>query len=60
MPEREAPSDVRISLLLVDDEKGYVQVLAKRMRKRRIDVTPAFSGQEAIRILRKRDFDVAL
>jgi len=60
MPEREAPSDVRISLLLVDDEKGYVQVLAKRMRKRRIDVTPAYSGQEAIRILRKRDFDVAL
>lgn len=60
MSGQEALSEARISLLLVDDEKGYVQVLAKRMHRRRIDVTPAYSGQEAIRILRRRDFDVAL
>ncbi|SPD75837.1 Response regulator receiver domain protein (CheY-like) [uncultured Desulfobacterium sp.] len=49
-----------IRLLLVDDEEGYVNVLSKRMTKRRIEVTPALSGGEAIRILRKQDFDVVI
>jgi DNA-binding NtrC family response regulator len=47
-------------LLLVDDEKGYVNVLAKRMAKRNIRVTPAYSGSEAIQALRREDFDVAV
>lgn len=49
-----------IRLLLVDDEKGFVQVLAKRLTKRGIDVTQAFSGSEGIRLLRRSDFDVAV
>jgi len=49
-----------IRLLLVDDEVGYVQVLSKRMAKRSIEVTPAYSGSEAIQILRKQDFDAAV
>lgn len=49
-----------IRLLLVDDEAGYVQVLAKRMTKRNIHVTPALSGSEAIQELRKQNFDVAV
>jgi len=49
-----------IRLLLVDDEKGYVFVLSKRMSKRSISVTPAFSGSEAIQALRRNDFDVAV
>jgi len=50
----------RIKVLLVDDEIGYVNVLANRMKKRNIDVTKAFSGSEGIQALRKNDFDVAV
>ncbi len=39
-------------LLLVDDEEGYVSVLAKRLSKRNFQVKTALSGSEAIRILR--------
>ena len=49
-----------ISLLLVDDEKGYTEVLSKRMSRREIHVAIALSGAEAIQTLRKRDFDVAV
>lgn len=49
-----------MKLLLVDDEAGYVQVLAKRMARRNIEVTPALSGSEAIRVLRDGSFDVAV
>ena len=47
-----------INVLLVDDEKGYVNVLANRLSKRSINATKAFSGTQAIQILRKNDFDV--
>lgn len=47
-------------LLIVDDEKGYVNVLAKRMAKRNIVVTAAYSGSEGIQALRRQDFDVAV
>lgn len=49
-----------IRLLLVDDEEGYVNVLANRMALRGIDVSKSYSGSEAIRILRRNDFDVAV
>jgi DNA-binding response OmpR family regulator len=50
----------RLKLLLVDDEEAYVNVLANRMARRRIDVTKALSGTEGIQALRKEDFDVAI
>ena len=50
----------RLKLLLVDDEKGYAEVLAKRMALRDIDATVALSGTEAIQILRGRQFDAAV
>ena len=49
-----------IKLLLVDDEAGYVHVLSNRLGKRKIDVTKALSGTEAIQALRRADFDVAV
>ena len=49
-----------IKLLIVDDEEGYVNVLYNRLTKRKIDVTKAYSGSEAIKILREKYFDVAL
>ncbi len=51
---------VRIRLLLVDDEEGYVKVLAKRMTRRNMEVATALSGSEGIQRLRKQDFDVAI
>ncbi|MFK5952122.1 MAG: response regulator [Desulfobacterium sp.] len=50
----------RISVLLVDDEKGYLNVLSNRLLKRSIHATKAFSGTQAIQILRKHDFDVVV
>ncbi|MCD4721991.1 MAG: response regulator [Desulfobacula sp.] len=49
-----------INILLVDDEKGYVNVLFNRLSKRSIHATKAYSGTEAIQILRKNDFDVVV
>jgi two-component system, response regulator RegA len=49
-----------IRALLVDDEPGYVSILAKRLAKRRFHVTTALSGTEGIQALRKKDFDVAV
>jgi len=49
-----------IKLLLVDDEKGYVDVLSNRLSRRRIHVTKTYSGEEAIQAVRGRDFDVAV
>ena len=49
-----------IRLLLVDDEKDFVNILSKRIRRRNIDVTEAFSGAEAIQAMRGQEFDVAV
>jgi len=49
-----------IKLLLVDDERGFVDVISKRMSKRNIEVTRAYSGTEALQALRKKDFDVTV
>ncbi len=61
LPDRkERKKSDRIRLLLVDDEKAYVDVLSNRLGKRSIDVTKALSGTEGVQTLRKRDFDVAV
>jgi DNA-binding response OmpR family regulator len=49
-----------IRILLVDDEKGFVDVISKRMSKRNIEVTKAYSGKEALQALRKTDFDAVV
>ncbi|MBW1779398.1 MAG: response regulator [Deltaproteobacteria bacterium] len=50
----------KIRLLLVDDEIGFADILAKRLGKRGMIVTSAYTGTEAIKAIRKRDFDVAV
>jgi len=50
----------QVSLLIVDDEIGFADVLRKRMARRGIDATPAASGEEAVRILRTSEFDIAI
>jgi DNA-binding NtrC family response regulator len=50
----------RIRLILIDDEVGFTTVMAKRLTRRGLEVTSAFSGLEAIRAMRKSEFDVAV
>jgi len=49
-----------IRILLVDDERGFVDVISKRMSKRNIEVTKAYSGREALQAMRKADFDAVV
>jgi DNA-binding NtrC family response regulator len=60
LPEGQNLSKKKINVLLVDDEKNFVEVLYKRLSKRNIDVTKTFSGTEGIQAVRKVDFDVAI
>lgn len=49
-----------IKVLLVDDEEGYVNVLANRLGKRGLQVTKTYTGSEAIQAARREDFHVAV
>lgn len=50
----------RLRVLLVDDEEGYVNVLANRLKKRGMDVARATSGIAALQTVRHREFDVVV
>jgi DNA-binding NtrC family response regulator len=47
-------------ILLVDDEKDFVEALAERLRNRNFHVTSAFNGEEALKVLKEYNFDVAI
>ena len=49
-----------IRLLLIDDEKVFLDVLAKRLALRGILPTKAYSGKEGIQLLRGHCFDVVV
>jgi len=49
-----------LRILLVDDERGFVDIISKRMSKRNIEATKAYSGREALQALRKTDFDAVV
>ena len=57
---REGPAAGTVKILLVDDEVGYLRVLANRLRKRKFDVSEASGGAEGLRALRQKTFDVAV
>lgn len=50
----------RIKLLVVDDEKGFTTVLAKRLSRRGIDVETANSGTDGIQKMMRNHYDAAL
>lgn len=50
----------RTRVLLVDDEAGFVDVMAKRLQKRGFEVAAAYSGNEAVQIMRRADFDIVV
>ena len=49
---------MKISVLLVDDEKDFVESLAERLQIRDFNVTTALSGDEALKLVEDSDFDV--
>src|SRR5918992_596843 len=50
----------RKSILVVDDEKAQREILEMILSEAGYDVTPAASGEAALRIARERRFDLAL
>jgi len=49
---------MKTKVLLVDDEKEFVESLSQRLEIRNFDVETALSGDAAIELIRKQDFDV--
>jgi DNA-binding NtrC family response regulator len=50
----------KIKLLVVDDETDFLEALTERLEIRNVDVTAAGSGDEALALVEKEDFAVAL
>jgi DNA-binding NtrC family response regulator len=49
---------MKIKLLLVDDEKDFIESLAERLQLRDFDVKSALNGDDAIKLVRENEFDV--
>jgi DNA-binding NtrC family response regulator len=50
----------KIKLLLVDDEKQFLETISTRLSMRDFDVTAVNNGEEAIEAARKKGFEIAL
>ncbi len=51
---------MQIKVLLVDDEKDFVETLAQRLEVRDFDVKTALDGDEALGLIRESEFDVVV
>lgn len=51
---------MKIRVMLVDDEKEFVDVLAERLEARDFELTKAYSGDEALAKLQENDVDVTV
>jgi DNA-binding NtrC family response regulator len=51
---------MQIRVLLVDDEREFTDVLAERLETRDFVVMKAFSGDEALEILKEQNVDVVV
>ena len=51
---------MKIRVLLVDDEKEFVDVLAERLETRDFEVQKALNGNEALSSLKDKDADVVI
>jgi DNA-binding NtrC family response regulator len=50
----------KVRVLLVDDEKDFLETLVKRLKKRNLDPVAASSGLEAIGIAKENSIDVVV
>ncbi len=51
---------MKIRVLLVDDEKDFVDVLAERLETRDFEVSIAYNGDEAIEKIKEKEMDVVI
>lgn len=51
---------MKIKVLLVDDEKEFVEVLAERLETRDFEVCMAFGGDEALQVISQQEVDVVV
>jgi DNA-binding NtrC family response regulator len=56
--EQEATMSAKV--LLVDDEKDFVEVLSERLEARGFKVLQAYNGDDAIKLLNEQDSDVVI
>ncbi|MCI5223904.1 MAG: response regulator [Candidatus Electrothrix sp. AR4] len=47
-------------VLLVDDEEDFIELLSRRLETRGVKVLAVTSGEQAVKAVEKRDFDVAV
>jgi len=47
-------------VLLVDDEKEFLEIMSERMKARDMDVTTATSAQQALEIIENESFDAII
>ncbi len=52
--------DRRLRVLFVDDEEELVSAVVERLSLRGVEAQGATTGQEALRLLEEKDFDVAV
>jgi DNA-binding response OmpR family regulator len=52
--------DIQAHALLVDDEPGFIEIMTKRLKRRGFRVTSVLSGTEALRSLRRQDYDIVV
>ena len=50
----------KCKVLLVDDEKDFLEVLTRRLGKREVNVAGVSSGEEALQYLQAKPIDVAV
>ncbi len=48
------------SVLVVDDEDDFRETFAKRLKKRKIDVSGVASGEKALELLDEKSFDIVI
>jgi DNA-binding NtrC family response regulator len=51
---------MKARLLIVDDEKDFLDIMAERIRTRGMDVSTATSAENALRMIRKESYDVVI
>ena len=51
---------MKTRILIVDDEKDFVETLSERLTMRDYDVTTSFSGEDAVDKVKSYNFDVVI
>jgi len=51
---------MKTRVLIVDDEKEFVELVSERLTMRDYDVTTAFSGEEALETVKEYNFDIVV